>query len=220
MTNHKQSVVIADDHDLIRLALRKVFEGFEAYEVTHEARDSYELIDILNRYPSEFLLLDLNMPGKSGSELLQEIRERFPRVKVIVLTVEDSITQVNKAMAMGATGYLLKENAIGEIQKALDDINRGKTFISHEMMVKMLSSKKQQEDNVLLKLSERELEVLYYISKGKTNKEIGDILYLSEKTVRNYSSSIFRKLEVTDRLTASILALKQGIEDLMGQLSR
>ncbi len=216
MTTNMASVVIADDHDLIRLALRRIFEEFDDYRVDFEAKDYYELMEILKLNKPDILLLDLNMPGKSGMELLSEVREKYPMLKVVILTVDDSASLVNKAMALGAQGYLLKENAIMEIHGALDDISKGKHYISRDMMTKMLASKKEEESNILYTLSARELEVLFYISKGKTNKEIGEILYLSEKTVRNYSTSIFRKLDVNDRLSASILALKKGIEDILG----
>lgn len=216
MTAIKPSVLIADDHDLIRLAIRKIFELFDDYQLDYEAKDYYELMEILKSNNPDILLLDLNMPGKSGVELLREVREKHAHIKVIVLTVDDSPQLVKKAMEMGAFGYLLKENATEEIHDALDEITKGKNYISRGMMPKLLASKKEAENNVLLKLSERELEVLYYISKGNTNKEIGEILFLSEKTVRNYSTSIFRKLDINDRLSASILALKNGIEEIIG----
>lgn len=218
MTANKTSVTVADDHDLIRLALRKIFEHFDDYQIDHEAKDYYELMTILKLYEPKILLLDLNMPGSSGLGVLQEILTLYKDLKVIILTVDDTSSQVKKAMALGAKGYILKENAIEEIHAALQDITKGKTYISREMMSKMLASKKEESENILLSLSPRELEVLYYISKGKTNKEIGEILFLSEKTIRNYSTSIFRKLEVNDRLSASILALKKGIEDLIGTI--
>lgn len=216
MTAYKASVIIADDHDLIRLALRKIFEVYDDYQVDFEAKDYYELIEILKHNKPDILLLDLNMPGKSGIELLREIRETYPALKIVVLTVDDSSSLVSKAMAIGAQGYLLKENAISEIHSALDEISKGKNYISRDMMTKMLASKKEDEGNILNVLSARELEVLFLISKGKTNKEIGEILFLSEKTVRNYSSTVFRKLDVNDRLSASILALKNGIEEILG----
>lgn len=215
MTTYKASVMIADDHDLIRLALRKIFEVYDDYQVDYEAKDSNELMEILKKHVPDVLLLDLNMPGTSGLELLGEVRDRYKDLKIVVLTVDDSSTLAKKAMEMGALGYLLKENAIEEIHNALDEIAKGKNYISRDMMTKMLASKKEDEANILNTLSERELEVLFYISKGKTNKEIGEILFLSEKTVRNYSTSIFRKLDVNDRLSASILALKKGIEEIL-----
>ena len=216
MTAYKASVAIADDHDLIRLALKKIFEAYEDYQVDYEAKDYYELIEILKCHKPDILLLDLNMPGKSGIDLLLEIREKYADLKIVVLTVDDSSSLAKKAMELGAYGYLLKENAIAEIHSALDEIARGKSYISRDMMTKMLASKKEEEGNILNTLSARELEVLFHISKGKTNKEIGETLFLSEKTVRNYSSTIFRKLDVNDRLSASILALKKGIEEILG----
>lgn len=216
MTAYKASVIIADDHDLIRLALRKVFESISDFHVTFEAKDYYELTEILKHHQPDILLLDLNMPGKSGIELVREIRDTYAHVKIIVLTVDDAILQVKKILDMGIQGYLLKENAIEEIYSALTEITKGNSYISRALMTKMLTTRQETEPNILLTLSARELEVLYYISKGNTNKEIGEILYLSEKTVRNYSTSVFRKLDVNDRLSASILALKKGIEDIFG----
>lgn len=216
MTAYKATVVIADDHDLIRLALRKVFENISDFHVTFEAKDYYELTEILRHHQPDILLLDLNMPGKSGIELVREIRDTYTHVKIIVLTVDDAILQVKKILDMGIQGYLLKENAIEEINGALTEIAKGNGYISRALMTKMLTTRQETEPNILLTLSARELEVLYYISKGKTNKEIGEILYLSEKTVRNYSTSVFRKLDVNDRLSASILALKKGIEEIFG----
>ena len=216
MTATKATVMIADDHDLIRLALRKIFELFEDYQVESEAKDYYELMELLGKTMPDIVLLDLNMPGKSGLETLKEIREKYEAIKIVVRTVDDSPELVKKAIELGALGYLLKENATEEIYNALKDISSGKNYISRGLMTKLIASKKEDEKNILYTLSERELEVLYYISKGKTNKEIGELLFLSEKTIRNYSTSIFRKLDISDRLSASIVAYKNGIERFIG----
>lgn len=210
-----RTVLIADDHDLIRLALHKIFEQLKGYRVVAEAKDHYELLTSLRLYHPDILLLDLNMPGKSGFELVGEVRDAFPDVKIIILTVDDSPYHAQKAFEVGVFGYLLKENATEELQIALGEISKGKSYASKGLMTRMLASGRP-EDNVLNTLSQRELEVLYLMSTGKSNKEIGEILFLSEKTVRNYSTTLFRKLDVDDRLGATILAIKNHIEEIMG----
>jgi DNA-binding NarL/FixJ family response regulator len=210
-------IIIADDHDLIRLAIRKILELNSSYIIVGESKDCNELLITLNNVSCDFLVLDLNMPGSDGISLLKKIHAYYPEIKIIVLTVEDDKKIVNTALSLGARGYILKENATKEIYEAIDKISNGNTFVS-DKLVSMLFNNTKEKLNLLDSLTTREIEILYYLSLGKSNKDIGEVLYISEKTVRNYSTTIFKKLEVSDRVSATLVAIKNNVENYFKNL--
>jgi len=208
-------VVIADDHDLIRQGLMRIISFEEDLQVVGEAQDGHQLLCMLSSYKADVILLDVNMPMISGIEVLKEIKDKNKEIKVIMLTVEKYRNTIIAAIDIGADGYVLKDSAGTEIVNAIRTVCNGEKYIDRSlvsMLFENINNKNSVKCSVLENLSKREVEVLYKISQGMSNKEIGRELYISEKTVKNYATNLFRKINVNDRVQATIFALKNDIE--------
>lgn len=209
-------VCIADDHDIIRQGLRRIISFEEDLEITSEAENGEKALAMLKRYKPDVLLLDFNMPLLNGIEVLKIMKEQESSVKVIMLTVENDRRTLHEAIDIGADGYLLKDSAGTEIVNAIKTVFNGEKYIDKSLVSLLFSDIKSNNKNaysILDSLSKREIEVLMEISKGLSNKEIGEHLYLSEKTVKNYATKLFRRINVDDRVQAAILAINNNIGD-------
>lgn len=211
----KIKVLIADDHELIRRGLERIISFEEDLEVVGEARDGREVLDILKSKAVDVLLLDINMPIINGIDVLKVVKRDFNALKVILLTVENQNTIIKKAIEIGADGYILKDSAGCEIVEAIRRVYFGENFIDKSLMSILFEDikSKGKRTNILDSLTKREREILYLISQGLSNKEIGERLFLSEKTVKNYTTNIFSKLDVRDRVQAAIIAIENHIEE-------
>ncbi len=209
-------VLIADDHDLIRQGLRRILSFEEEMEIVAEAENGQEVLALLNLHELDVILLDCNMPIMNGIEVLESVRKQGDKIKVIMLTVENDRKIIYTAINIGADGYMLKDSAGTEIVNAIRTVYNGEKYIDESLVSILFSdikAKTKKEPNLLDLLSRREIEVLIKISKGLSNKLIGQQLYLSEKTIKNYASNLFRKINVKDRVQATILALENNIEE-------
>ena len=209
-------VCIADDHDIIRQGLKRIISFEEDLAIVSEAENGEKALEMLKVYEPDVLLLDFNMPLLNGIEVLKIIKEQENNVKVIMLTVENDRKTLHEAIDIGADGYLLKDSASTEIVNAIKTVFNGEKYIDKSLVSLIFSeikSKNKSETIILDILSKREIEVLMEISKGLSNKEIGEKLYISEKTVKNYASNLFRKINVDDRVQAAILAINNNIVD-------
>jgi len=211
----KIKVLIADDHELIRRGLERIISFEEDLEVVGEARDGREVLDILKSKAVDVLLLDINMPIINGIDVLKVVKRDFNALKVILLTVENQNTIIKKAIEIGADGYILKDSAGSEIVEAIRRVYSGENYIDKSLMSILFEDikSKGKRTNILDSLTKREREILYLISQGLSNKEIGERLFLSEKTVKNYTTNIFSKLDVRDRVQAAIIAIENHIEE-------
>ncbi|CCJ34430.1 response regulator [Caloramator australicus] len=211
----KIKVLIADDHELIRRGLERIISFEEDIEVVGEARDGREVLDILKSKAVDVLLLDINMPIINGIDVLKIVKKDFNNVRVILLTVENQNTIIKKAIEIGADGYILKDSAGSEIVEAIRRVYSGENYIDKSLMSILFEDikSKGKRTNILDSLTKREREILYLISQGLSNKEIGERLFLSEKTVKNYTTNIFSKLDVRDRVQAAIIAIENHIEE-------
>lgn len=208
-------VLIADDHDLIRQGLKRIIEFEDDIVITGEADNGEKVLTMLKQYNPDVLLLDRNMPKMDGIEVLKKVKGDNSGTKVIMLTVEKSSKTIDKAIEIGADGYLLKESAGTDIVDAIRTVHKGEKYIDKSLVSLLFSGikSKSRKSSGLDILSQREVEVLLKISKGFSNKEIGDQLYLSEKTVKNYATNLFRKINAHDRVHATIFAIENGIEE-------
>jgi two-component system, NarL family, response regulator DegU len=207
-------VCIADDHDIIRQGLKRIISFEEDLTVASEAGNGEKALEMLKLYEPDVLLLDFNMPLLNGIEVLKIIKEQESNVKVIMLTVENDRKTLREAIDIGADGYLLKDSACEEIVNAIKTVFNGEKYIDKSLVSLLfldIKSNNKSNASILDSLSKREIEVLMEISKGLSNKEIGQQLYLSEKTVKNYATNLFRKINVDDRVQATILALNNNI---------
>ncbi len=216
MKNHKIKVSIADDHDLIRQGLKRIISFEEDMIIVGEAENGERAMEMLKLQKPDVALLDLNMPLLNGIDVLKNIKGLKSNVKIIMLTVENDKKTIHEAIDIGADGYVLKDSAGEEIVDAIKTVYSGEKYIDKSLISLLFSdikNKNRKSNNILDNLSKRELEVLLKISKGFSNKEIGSQLYLSEKTIKNYATNLFRKINVSDRVQATITALENNIQD-------
>lgn len=210
----KIEIIIADDHMMIREGLKQLLELDGTMKVIAEANDGEECLNLLNKkiHP-DILLLDINMPKKNGIEVLEHIKQNKIPVKVLILTVHNEVEYLLKAVDIGIDGYLLKDSSYDELKEAIDVVISGNTYIQPSLLPALNES---MEDYALDKekiewLTKRELDVLRLISKGCSNKKISDELTISERTVKNHISHIFRKINVEDRTQAAVFAIRNKI---------
>lgn len=209
-------VLIADDHDLIRQGLKRIISLEDDFSIVGDAENGEAALNILKDYQCDVALLDVNMPLLNGIEVLKEIKRQRNNIKVIILTVESDKKTIREAIKVGADGYMLKDSAGDEIVNAIKAVHSGEKYIDKSLISILFSDIKDTDKktvSVLDSLTRREIEVLIKISKGLSNKEIGEQLYLSEKTIKNYATNLFRKINVEDRVQATIIALENNIND-------
>lgn len=209
-------VMLADDHILMREGIRQLLEFDGSIEVIDEASDGAECLEKIVKSKPQVLLLDINMPVKNGIEVLQEIRNRKMNVKVLLLTVHNEVEYLVKAVDIGADGYLLKDSESSELKKAINEVVKGETYIQPSL-IPALNNRLVARDvdkEKIDSLTKRELEVLIQIANGMFNKEIATSLNISERTVKNHISNIFKKLEVADRTQAAVFAIKNNLVNL------
>ena len=206
-------VMLADDHVLIREGIRHLLEFDGSIKVISEVNDGEECINELLHVKPDILLLDINMPKKNGVEVLEEIRKKRIDVKVLILTVHNEIEYLVKAVDIGVDGYIVKDSGSSELKKAINCILSGESYIQPSL-IPALNNRLVARDNDkerIDSLTKRELEVLIQVANGMFNKEIATSLNISERTVKNHISNIFKKIEVNDRTQAAVFAIKNDI---------
>jgi DNA-binding NarL/FixJ family response regulator len=217
MTEGKIKILIADDHDLIRQGLKSILNFEEDFIVAGEASNGEEAILLITQYKPDILLMDINMPLMSGIEVLKKIKTSGLDVKVLLLTVESDKKTILDAIEIGADGYILKGSSTQELVDGIRRVYNDENYID-KSLVSMLFKKvatKNVENEIIKLLSKRDIEILNLISKGYSNKEIGDMLYLSEKTIKNNATRIFKIIGVTDRVHATIYAIEHKISEYL-----
>lgn len=207
------NVMIVDDHKMIREGLKKILEFEGEVQVIDEADNGQECIKKLRTSKPDIILLDINMPVMNGIETLQAIKKKRKKYKVLMLTVHNEIEYLLKAVDIGIDGYILKDSDSNELKRAINSVYDGEKFIQPSL-IPLLNSKliaRDLDKEKVEKLSDRELEVLKLVSVGMFNKEIGKKLDISERTVKNHMSSIFKKIECTDRTQAAVFAIRNNL---------
>ena len=208
-------ILIADDHDLIRQGLKRIISFEENIIIVGEAENGEKVLNMLKICEPDVILLDMKMPLMDGLEVLKRAKEGSKTIKIIMLTVENDRTFILDAIDKGADGYVLKDSAGTEIVDAIKTVYGGEKYIDKSLVSILFSgfkSKAKKEQSILDSLTKREIEVLLYISKGLSNKDIGERLFLSEKTVKNYATNLFKKIKAHDRVQATIFALEHHIQ--------
>lgn len=209
-------VMLADDHILMREGIKQLLEFDGSIEVIEEASDGEECLTKLKNSKPQVLLLDINMPKMNGIEVLEEIKRQGLDVKVLILTVHNEIEYLLKAVDIGVDGYILKESESAELKKAINLVVNGESYIQPKLIPLLnnrLLARDMDKDKIEL-LTRREKEVLIAIANGMINKEIANSLRISERTVKNHISSIFKKIEVSDRTQAAVFAIKNDLIQL------
>ncbi|MBE6083553.1 MULTISPECIES: response regulator [Tissierellales] len=213
------TVMIADDHVLMREGLKQLLELGNNIEVIAQSGDGEETIKKAVECKPDVILLDINMPKLNGIEVLRRLKDMGQTSKIIMLTIHDAREYLFETMKIGANGYILKDSDSDSLVKAIKDVYAGKTYIQPSiasMLVDEINSKGEENKDLakIKSLTRREYEVLTLLAEGINNKEIADKLYISEKTVKNHVSNIFKKIKVNDRIQAAIFAYKNNIKKI------
>ncbi|MBQ5559626.1 MAG: response regulator transcription factor [Lachnospiraceae bacterium] len=208
------SVVIVDDHVMVREGIKQLLEMDGDIRVIGEASDGEEGIKVFESTDPDVILLDVNMPKMNGLEVLQHIKETGIKRKVLILTIHNEVEYLLKAIEIGVDGYVLKDSELAVLRKAIFSINDGNTYIQPSLAPLLKQKLQEPADLNDDGLTKREIEVLKLIAQGLYNKEIADTLSISEKTVKNHVSNIFRKINVSDRTQAAVFAIKNGYVEL------
>lgn len=231
-SRHKVKVLLADDHQLFREGLKRILNMEEDIEVVGECGDGTQVLEFCQQSPPEIVLMDINMPLLNGVDATAELRELLPDIKVIILSIHDDESYVFETLRKGATGYLLKDMEAESLINAIRTVAEGNAFIHPKVTGKLIQQLRRMEylsetgaiaeDNRIREagvkfvpsednpLTRREAEVLRLMAEGRSNKMIGEHLFISEKTVKNHVSSILQKMDVDDRTQAVINAIKFG----------
>lgn len=206
-------VFLTDDHAIVREGLKRVLSDAPGIEVIGEASNGHEALDRLRSVKPDVMVLDLNMPGRGGLETLREIRDQYPKVRVLVLSMHPEDQFALRVLREGARGYLNKGSAAEDLAPAVLKIAAGGTWVSPaltERMVEVIGGKNEEQHE---KLSSREFEVLRALARGRTVSEIAGDLFLSVKTVSTYRTRILEKMQL--RTTAELMhyAIERGLVD-------
>ena len=206
-------IMITDDHSMVREGLKNLLELDGDIEVIAEAENGEECLQKLLTVKPDVLLLDINMPKMNGLEVLKNLKDAKSKVKVLILTVHNETEYLMKAVEIGINGYVLKDSESAELKKAIFSIADGENYIQPSL-IPALNSKmiEKNEDEIKLEsLTRRELQVLKELAVGKFNRDIAKEMEISERTVKNHISSIFKKLDVTDRTQAAVFAIRNNL---------
>jgi two-component system, NarL family, response regulator len=199
-------VLIADDHPVVREGLVAIFKSQNDIKVVAEATNGEEALELCHQHVPDVLLLDLRMPKKDGLQVITELTSRrVSKPRVIVMTTYESEEDIRRALKAGAKGYLVKGTAPQQIRESVRRVAAGESLLPSNIAAKLAESMAHPE------LSERERQVLQNMANGRSNKEIGQILYISENTVKAHVKSILTKLDAIGRTEAIAIALKRGL---------
>lgn len=211
-------VILTDDHKIVRDGIRAMLQGDSAIAIVGEASNGDELVQLLTTTTADVVLLDINMPGKSGFDITCELKLKYPDVKVLILSMLDNERYASKALENGAVGYIIKNVGKEELAFALRLVAKGITYISPSISLSLLTGKHSDapmpaEDNLKAQheLTKRELEVLQLIAEGYTNADIAEKLFNSKRTIETHRQNLLEKTNC--RNTASLIkyAMQKGI---------
>ncbi|MBT3390088.1 MAG: response regulator transcription factor [Chloroflexi bacterium] len=209
------SVFICDDQHIVCEGLQTILRASPEIEVLGTAHDGSVALEMLEQIQPDVVLMDLKMPIMNGIIATRKIRQKYPEVRVLVLTTYDDDEWIFDAIRSGAAGYLLKDTPPENLIAAILGTAAGKTFLDPDIAGRITASYRQQAPASTtpsnLQFSPRELDILSLLAQGLSNADIAQQLYLSEGTVRNYTSEIFKKMGVSDRTQAAVLALRYGL---------
>lgn len=219
-------IIIIDDHQLFREGVKRILDFEHSFEVVAEGDDGSEVMNLFELHQPDVIIMDINMPNINGIDATQQLISKHPQAKVIILSIHDDENYVTHALKTGATGYLLKEMDADALINAVKVVAEGGSYlhpkVTHNLVKEFRRLSIQEGESSIQTISRveirrplhlltrRECEVLQLLADGKSNRAIGDSLYISEKTVKNHVSNILQKMSVNDRTQAVVVAIKNG----------
>ena len=208
-------ILLVDDHEVVRLGLKALLSRHDRFEVIGEAGTADEALAKARVHKPDVVVMDVRLPGRSGIDATREIVAALPETKVIILTSYADDDLLMDAVAAGATGYVLKQIGSDDLVRSLETVARGEALLDPAMMNKAFArlreAARRDRGDAFKTLTEQEVKIIGLVARGRTNREIAGELYLSEKTVRNYVSSILGKLGLSHRSQAAAYAVEHGL---------
>ncbi|MDC3412219.1 response regulator transcription factor [Aquibacillus sp. 3ASR75-11] len=218
------NIVLVDDHKLFREGVRRILEFEPSFNVLAEGDDGTTVLNLVEQYEPDVVLMDINMPHINGVQATAELIQHYPETRVIILSIHDDENYVTHALKTGAQGYLLKEMDSDALIEAIKVVSEGGSYLHPKVTHNLVKEyRRLAEENVIKvneKISEyrkplhlltrRECEVLQLLAEGKSNRGVAEALYISEKTVKNHVSNILQKMSVNDRTQAVVTAIRNG----------
>jgi len=204
---NKIRLVIVDDHPLIRTGIKSFLNTFDDISVTEDFGDGYEALDFLKDNEIDIILVDLSMPNISGLDLIKKIKNLNKNINILLFSHLDDEHSVKQGMALGASGYLVKDAPEEELLAAIRAISQGGSYLGKNIYHKAFSDSKDYSN--MDELTEREEEVLFLVAKGYTNRQISEELLIGETTVKTHVSNILTKLNVESRTQAALIAIRK-----------
>jgi DNA-binding NarL/FixJ family response regulator len=214
----KKTIVIADDHRILREGLRAMLASDSGYSIIGEAEDGLEAIKTIEKHKPDLVLLDLSMPRMNGLDAIREIRKRCPETKILALTVHKSDEYILAALQAGAHGYELKDATRSELLMAIDNVLKGTSYLSPQVSEKVIEGyligrKTVKSSSGWDTLTQREREILKMIAEGHKNKEIAEYLCISLKTVEKHRANLMEKLDLHNVSSMTSFAIEKGLVD-------
>jgi len=218
-------IVIIDDHQLFREGVKRILEFEKSFQVVAEGDDGSEALRLMKQFNPDVVIMDINMPQMNGIEATRELVEKYPETKIIILSIHDDENYVTHALQTGASGYLLKEMDADALIEAVRVVADGGSYLHPKVTHNLVNEYRKltagrsgggtyvntmEIRRPLHLLTRRECEVLQMLADGKSNRGIGEALFISEKTVKNHVSNILQKMNVNDRTQAVVVAIKNG----------
>ncbi|WP_144554124.1 response regulator transcription factor [Bacillus sp. X1(2014)] len=219
-------IVIIDDHQLFREGVKRILEFEKSFQVVAEGDDGSEALRLVEEFQPDVVIMDINMPQVNGVEATRELVDKYPDTKIIILSIHDDENYVTHALQTGAIGYLLKEMDADALIEAVKVVADGGSYLHPKVTHNLVNEYRKLAAGVarsggaylqtmeirrpLHLLTRRECEVLQMLADGKSNRGIGEALFISEKTVKNHVSNILQKMNVNDRTQAVVVAIKNG----------
>ena len=214
----KIKVLVADDHTILRQGIKSLLANEEEIEVIGEAKDGREALTIIEETLPDVILMDIAMPGLNGLEATRRIKKKFPRMKVLVLTMYTNEEYIFQILNAGANGYLVKETAFQDLISAIKAVYKNEAFMSPSISKKVINSyikRAQNDEEVTCEvLTTREREILQLIAEGNSSKKIAELLFISPKTVETHRTHIMDKLNIHNRTGLVKYAIRKGIVDV------
>jgi len=208
-------IIIIDDHDIARAGMRSLISGTPGIELVAEGGNGAEAFELCRQHQPDMVLMDVRMPGMDGLASTLAIKQEYPRITVMLITVHDSPEYMLMALRAGASGYLLKDIKRQDLIIAIRQVQRGEAFLNNELVTRVLQQihglALTHRHELIEHLTVRELEVLRILAKGHTNREIAEQLRISAGTVKVHVEHIIAKLQVSDRTQAAVRAIEIGL---------
>lgn len=215
MSDMKINIMIADDHILFREGMKKLMESNSEIQIVLESEDGEDCLEQLENTEEniDLLLLDISMPKKDGIEVLKALKEKKSEVRVFILTAHDEIEYLVNAVDLGVNGFALKTVTYSELLAAIKHVIEGKQYIQTSLIPALNNKliKRDVDKDKIDSLTRREMDMLIQIASGMSNREIANSLFITERTVKNHISSLFKKIEVSDRTQAAVFAIKNNL---------